>query len=323
MAKALSNKLRREMEELSTKKVVAKKVPAKKVAAKPVLRETRSGQTAGAKKPAVKKAPAKKTPPKVGRSGSVSGVAKPDGGKPEAIQTAAENAAAVFNDPKLAEAPKDPKQAARVNRIVHTMKLMSLPDKLIQAATRAGDVFQKVGQERTRDLWHIVHYFEQWFQLIEREIRPIIDSNNPKLFDEWCNKAFPAMIEDGEYVKLTFPDGTRGIALGTMAFPVVLREVQHEFLAQMKRFNPSFAETMKQEPEFQHTLIISTNIPKELLSLMGTQDFGRAGQTLNMTTLYSVFGSPLLSLVPTENGLQYNLADRMKLAKSFLTTRAA
>jgi hypothetical protein len=280
----------------------SKKVPAKKPVAAKSRRTSASLRATASQKSATPSA-VSSAPSTVLPSIDSSNTTAPEGGNAAAINAAAVSAAAAL----AAAAATTPNPFGRF------LKEIGLTDKLVNAYNQASKFFDQVGEGRSRELWHVVHYFEQWCAVIERVIKADVAVNTEESFNTWLKDVLAKAIEPGEYVRIEFLDGTRAIALGTIMLPAVIREVEHDFLKQMKSFNPSFAGVMESRPEFQRTLILCTNLPPLMRSIMSYRE---RGKSLDLDLMHDVFGSPMLQLIPGVT--QFNFNERLKMARKVL-----
>jgi hypothetical protein len=244
-----------------------------------------------------------------------------DGGKPEAIHAAAKKAA------KLVDAPADaavkttrkrtPKliENAPVKTIAraeldHAWNPVTLPMKLAKADFLGNEFLATIPDAATRvKTYHVVYFLEHWFAVIEREIK-VPELNNAD-FQNWVDSELRLQLEDGEYARLVFSDGRRGIALGTLFHPAVLFQRTDDFLALLKKSDAKRYEEAKKQPELQPRISMQMAIPMFFTGLLG-----EATSRLTLDGLHTVFGSPMTYITP--KGFNMNIAFSMRDARDFL-----
>jgi hypothetical protein len=206
---------------------------------------------------------------------------------------------------------KDEARAQREESPIHAaIRAIGLPHKLALALRNADDFLMKLPVAQRREAFHLVNFLEQWYALIDREIK--VPNLSETAFIAWIDEGLRAQIAEGEYAKLTFADGRRGIALGTHMYPVVLYPKNHDFAEQMASHNPAFFREMVERPEFLPKLAVTANIPAFLSCL-----FTDGGGPMTVGMLFDVFGNPMSEITP--GGFQYNLAVKMAQARDCLS----
>lgn len=244
-----------------------------------------------------------------------------DGGKPEAIRAAAKKAAVAADAPagavvKISRSRK--KAVEQFKKAVATAPEATLPvsaqlalsEKLIKAQFLSNEYLARLNPAKRHQHIHLSLWLEQFYQVIERDIKvPPLDQIN---FNNWIDTDLRAHLADGEYARLTFEDGRRGIALGTYLYPAVCYQTLDSFAAQLQQTNPVVFKDLEKFGKAEPKIVTTVRIPTFLLSLMGREE----GQPLTIGELHETFGSPMCHITP--DGQQYNLALKMRQCRECL-----
>lgn len=250
----------------------------------------------------------------------------PDGGKPEAIRAAAKKAASLADAPadavvkvsrsrkkavenfKKAVSTAAPDPAKTEAKIVHG--LLALNEKLVLANFLAEEFLRTMPINVRWERSQVAFFLEHWFQLIDREIA--VPKLSKEQFDKWVSDDLRKQIGDGEYVRLLFSNGARGIALGTFLYPAVLYQEVDPYLSELETFNPAMFAEMKKLAKHQSRITFTFRGPSFLMSMVKDSP----GAPLGLDQLYEVFGNPLLKLTP--DAFLYNLSVKMNQARQLM-----